>query len=95
MKTASTNIFERIGPSQELSKFQRGTVIGWHLCNKSSYEVSSLSVTTATQSPKSTEQGQKMQMGFVFRGRQLSAESVATNFMWPSAELKMSVWRAS
>lgn len=31
MQTASTNICERIGGSQELSEFQRSTVIGWHL----------------------------------------------------------------
>ena len=42
MQTASTNICERMGRSQELSGFQRGTVIGPHLCNKSSREVSSL-----------------------------------------------------
>ncbi|CAI9616326.1 unnamed protein product [Staurois parvus] len=35
MQTASTNICERIGRSQELSEFKRGTVIGCHLCNKS------------------------------------------------------------
>uniref|UniRef100_A0AAR2LSU6 GCF C-terminal domain-containing protein n=1 Tax=Pygocentrus nattereri TaxID=42514 RepID=A0AAR2LSU6_PYGNA len=34
MQTASTNISERMGHSQELSVFQRGTVIGYHLCNK-------------------------------------------------------------
>ena len=31
-----------MGRSQELSEFQRGTVIGCHLCNKSSPEISSL-----------------------------------------------------
>ena len=41
MQTASTNICERMGRSQELSEFQRGTVIGCHLCNKSSREISS------------------------------------------------------
>ncbi|CAI9592497.1 unnamed protein product [Staurois parvus] len=35
MQTASTNICERMGCSQELSEFNRGTVIGCHLCNKS------------------------------------------------------------
>ncbi|CAI9578499.1 unnamed protein product, partial [Staurois parvus] len=35
MQTASTNIFERMVRSQELSEFKRGTVIGCHLCNKS------------------------------------------------------------
>ena len=42
MQTASTNICERMGPSQELSEFKRGTVIGCHLCNKSIREISSL-----------------------------------------------------
>ena len=41
MQTASTNICERMDRSQELSEFQRGTVIGCHLC-KSSREISSL-----------------------------------------------------
>ncbi|CAI9619096.1 unnamed protein product [Staurois parvus] len=34
MQTASTNICERMARSQELSEFKRGTVIGFHLCNK-------------------------------------------------------------
>ena len=38
----STNICERMGRSQELSEFQRGTVVGCHPCNKSSREISSL-----------------------------------------------------
>ena len=42
MQTAFTNICERMGRSQELSEFQRGTVIGCHLCNKSSRDISSL-----------------------------------------------------
>ncbi|CAI9585926.1 unnamed protein product, partial [Staurois parvus] len=42
MQTASTNICERMGRSQELSEFKSGTVIGWHLCNKSIRESSSL-----------------------------------------------------
>ena len=42
MQTVSTNICERMGHSQELSEFQRGAVIGCHLCNKSSCEISSL-----------------------------------------------------
>ncbi|CAI9572699.1 unnamed protein product, partial [Staurois parvus] len=40
MQTASTNICERMGRSQELSEFKRGTVIGCHLCNKSIREIS-------------------------------------------------------
>ncbi|CAI9545669.1 unnamed protein product, partial [Staurois parvus] len=40
MQTASTNICERMGRSQELSEFKRGTVIGCHLCNKSIRDIS-------------------------------------------------------
>ncbi|CAI9589211.1 unnamed protein product [Staurois parvus] len=42
MQTASTNICETIGRSQELSEFKRGTVIGCHLCNKFIHEISLL-----------------------------------------------------
>ena len=42
MQTVKQDICERMGRSQELSEFQRGTVIGCHLCNKSSREISSL-----------------------------------------------------
>ncbi|CAI9604045.1 unnamed protein product [Staurois parvus] len=42
MQTASTNICKRMGCSQELSEFKRGTVIGCHLCNKSICEISLL-----------------------------------------------------
>ncbi|CAI9576699.1 unnamed protein product, partial [Staurois parvus] len=42
MQTASTNICERMGRSQELSEFNCGTVIGCHLCTKSIYEISLL-----------------------------------------------------
>uniref|UniRef100_A0A8C5QSV3 Transposase Tc1-like domain-containing protein n=1 Tax=Leptobrachium leishanense TaxID=445787 RepID=A0A8C5QSV3_9ANUR len=101
MQTVFTNICERMGRSQVLSVFQRGTVIGYHLCNKSSREISSLLNipqspvsciirtwkclgTTATQprsgSPhKLTERGQRMLRRIVRRGRQLSAESIATD----------------
>ncbi|CAI9615541.1 unnamed protein product, partial [Staurois parvus] len=40
MHTASTNICERMGCSQELSDSKRGTVIGCHLCNKSIHDIS-------------------------------------------------------
>ncbi|CAI9533837.1 unnamed protein product [Staurois parvus] len=40
MQTASTNICERMGHSQELSEFKCGTVIGCHLCNKSICDIS-------------------------------------------------------
>ncbi|CAI9547051.1 unnamed protein product [Staurois parvus] len=42
MQIASTNICERMGCSEELSEFKRGTVIGYHLCNKSICEISLL-----------------------------------------------------
>ncbi|CAI9617492.1 unnamed protein product [Staurois parvus] len=42
MQIASTNICERMGRCQELSEFERGTVIGCHLCNKSICEISLL-----------------------------------------------------
>ena len=90
-----------MGRSQELSEFQRGTVIGCHLCNKSSREISSLlNIPQSTVSGiitkwkrlgmtaaqpwsgrprKMTEQGQWMLLCIVHRGRQLSAESIATD----------------
>ncbi|CAI9567633.1 unnamed protein product [Staurois parvus] len=40
MQTASTNICERMGRSQELSDSKRGTVIGCHLCTKSIHDIS-------------------------------------------------------
>ncbi|CAI9584240.1 unnamed protein product [Staurois parvus] len=42
MQTASTNICERMGRSQELGEFKRGTVIVCHLCNKSIHDISLL-----------------------------------------------------
>ncbi|CAI9568257.1 unnamed protein product, partial [Staurois parvus] len=42
MQTASTNICERMGRSQDLSEFKCGTVIGCHLCNKSIRDISLL-----------------------------------------------------
>ncbi|CAI9566145.1 unnamed protein product, partial [Staurois parvus] len=42
MQTASTNICERMGRSQDLSDSKRGTVIGCHLCNKSIRDISLL-----------------------------------------------------
>ncbi|CAI9537913.1 unnamed protein product [Staurois parvus] len=42
MQTASTNICKRIGRSQELIEFKRGTMIGYHLCNKSIHKISLL-----------------------------------------------------
>ncbi|CAI9602296.1 unnamed protein product, partial [Staurois parvus] len=39
MQTASTNICDRMGRSQELNEFKHGTVIGCYLCNKSIREI--------------------------------------------------------
>ncbi|CAI9609037.1 unnamed protein product, partial [Staurois parvus] len=52
MQTASTNICERIGCSQELSEFKRGTMIGCHLCNTSIHYIFLL-----LNIPKSTVSG--------------------------------------
>ncbi|CAI9607683.1 unnamed protein product [Staurois parvus] len=52
MQTASTNICERMGRSQELSEFKRGTMIGCHLCNKFIHEISLL-----LNTPRSTSSG--------------------------------------
>ncbi|CAI9569707.1 unnamed protein product, partial [Staurois parvus] len=92
MQTASTNICERMGRSQELSEFKRGTVIGCHLCNKSIHEISLLvnipqstvsgiitkwkPLGTTATQPQS-EWGQRMLKGTVCRGHQLSAEIIA------------------
>ncbi|CAI9601834.1 unnamed protein product [Staurois parvus] len=42
MKTASTNIWERMGRSQKPSEFKHGIMIGCHLCNRSIREISLL-----------------------------------------------------
>ncbi|CAI9563868.1 unnamed protein product [Staurois parvus] len=54
MQTASKNICERIGRSQELSEFKRGTVIICHLCNRSIHEIYLL-----LNIPSSTASGSK------------------------------------
>ncbi|CAI9545517.1 unnamed protein product, partial [Staurois parvus] len=92
MQTASTNICERVGCSQELSEFTCGTMIGCHLCNKSNREISWLlniprstvsgiitkwkQLGTTATQPPS-EWGQRMLKRTVRRSRQLSAESIA------------------
>ncbi|CAI9535691.1 unnamed protein product, partial [Staurois parvus] len=89
MQTASTNICERMGRSQELSELKHGTVIGCHLCNKSIHDISLLlniprstvsdiitnwkQLGTTATQPPS-EQGQCM---LKCRRCQLSAESIA------------------
>ncbi|CAI9546754.1 unnamed protein product, partial [Staurois parvus] len=90
MQTASTNICERMGRSQELSEFKRGTVIGCHLCNKSILEISLLlniprstvsGIITKWKQLRTTAiqpqmQGQHMQDCTVHRSHQLSAELI-------------------
>ncbi|CAI9579943.1 unnamed protein product [Staurois parvus] len=92
MQTASTNICERMGRSQELSEFKRSTVIGCHLCNKSICEfflllnipqstVSGIitkwkKLGTTAARPRS-EQGQCMLECTVHSSWQLSAESIS------------------
>ncbi|CAI9591148.1 unnamed protein product, partial [Staurois parvus] len=92
MQTASTNICERMGRSQELSDSKRGPVIGCHLCNKSIHEISLLlnipqstvsgiitkwkQLGTTATQPQS-EWGQRMLKRTVRRSHQLSAESIA------------------
>ncbi|CAI9546357.1 unnamed protein product, partial [Staurois parvus] len=92
MQTASTNICERMGHSQELSGFKHGTVIGCHLCNKSINEISLLlnippstvsgvitkwkQLGTTATQPQS-KRGQRMLKRTMCRSCQLSAESIA------------------
>ena len=92
MQTAFKNIWEGMGRSQELSGFQRGTVIVPHLCNKSSREVSSLlnipqsavsgvitkwkRLGTTAAQPRMLKRMLKRR---VRRDRQLSAESITTD----------------
>ncbi|CAI9583604.1 unnamed protein product, partial [Staurois parvus] len=92
MRTASTNICEIMGRSQEISELKRGTVIGCHLCNKSIQEISLLQnipwstvsgIITKwkqlgiTATQPQSEQGHCMLKRTVRRSRQLSAESTA------------------
>ncbi|CAI9565359.1 unnamed protein product [Staurois parvus] len=95
MQTASTNICERMGRSQEFSKFKFGTVIGCHLCNKFIHEISFLlniprltlsgiitkwkQLGTTATQPQS-ERGEHMLKRTVFRSCQLYAESIAKDF---------------
>ncbi|CAI9535399.1 unnamed protein product, partial [Staurois parvus] len=92
MQTASTNICERMGRSQELSEFKCGTVIGCHLCNKSTREISLLlniprstvsgimtkwkQLGTTATQPQSGW-GQRMLKRTEYRSRQLSAKLIA------------------
>ncbi|CAI9596697.1 unnamed protein product [Staurois parvus] len=50
MQTASTNICERMGRSQQLSEFKCGAMIGCHLCNKSIRDILLLNIPQSTVS---------------------------------------------
>ncbi|CAI9593924.1 unnamed protein product, partial [Staurois parvus] len=105
MQTASTNIYERMGRSQELREFKHGTVIGCHLCNKSIHEISLLlniprstvsgiitkwkQLETTATQPPS-EWGQRMLKLTVRKGRQLYAESIAKDLQ-TSCGLQISI----
>ncbi|CAI9574908.1 unnamed protein product [Staurois parvus] len=104
MQTASTNICERMGRSQELGEFKRGTVIGCHLCNKSIRDILLLlNILLATVSGIITkwkqlgttatqprgERGQCMLKRTVCRSHQLSAESIAIDLQ-TSCDLQIS-----
>ncbi|CAI9548649.1 unnamed protein product, partial [Staurois parvus] len=92
MQTASTNICERMGRTQELSEFKRGAVIGCHLCNKSIHDISLLlniprstvcGVITkwkqlgTTATQLPSKGGQHMLKRTVCRSCQVSAQSIA------------------
>ncbi|CAI9586948.1 unnamed protein product, partial [Staurois parvus] len=99
MQTASTNICERMGRSQERSDSKRGTVIGCHLCNKSIRDISWLlniprstvsgiitkwkQLGTTATQPPS-ERGQRKLKRTVCRSCQLSAESIAKDLQTSS-----------
>ncbi|CAI9560443.1 unnamed protein product [Staurois parvus] len=89
MQTASTNICERMGRSQELSVLKRGPVIGCHLCNKSICDISLIlnipqstvsgiitnwkQLGTTATQPRS-ERGQSMLKCTVHRSRRLQSQ---------------------
>ncbi|CAI9559451.1 unnamed protein product, partial [Staurois parvus] len=83
MQTASTNICERMGHSQELSELWRGTVIGCHLCNKSIREISLL-----LNIPRSTVSG------IITKWKQLGTTSTQPRSKWGQRMLKLTVRRS-
>ncbi|CAI9591136.1 unnamed protein product [Staurois parvus] len=81
MQTASTNICERMGRSQELSEFKRGTVIGCHLCNKSIREISLL-----LNIPRSTVSGIKT------KWKQLGTTAIPARLHWTLGQWRCVLW---
>ncbi|KAL6462596.1 hypothetical protein MHYP_G00290180 [Metynnis hypsauchen] len=78
-----------MGRSQELSEFQRGTMIGRHLCNKSSGEISSLlnipqSTSQSLQTSKlhvafrSAQEQRRKRHGIGFHGRAAASKPYVT-----------------
>ncbi|CAI9532114.1 unnamed protein product [Staurois parvus] len=86
MQTASTNICERMGCSQELSELKKGTVIGFHLCNKSTHEIVSGIITkwkqlgtTATQ-PSNGRPHKMTERGLAAHAEEQSAQNDESRF---------------
>ncbi|CAI9603277.1 unnamed protein product, partial [Staurois parvus] len=69
--TASSNICERMGRSQELSEFHCGTMIGCHLCNMAIRDISLL-----LNIPQSTVSSTITKSGSNWEQQQLSHEVV-------------------
>ncbi|CAI9535988.1 unnamed protein product, partial [Staurois parvus] len=83
MQTASTNICERMGRSQELSDSKRGTVIGCHLCNKSIRDISWL-----LNIPRSAVSG------IITKWKQLGTTATQPPSEWGQCMLKRTVCRS-
>ncbi|CAI9574266.1 unnamed protein product, partial [Staurois parvus] len=81
MQTASTNICETMGYSQELCEFKHGTVIGCHLCNKSIHEISLL-----LNSPRSTASG------ILTKWKQLGATATQSRRHWTVGQWRHVLW---
>ncbi|CAI9563067.1 unnamed protein product [Staurois parvus] len=83
MQTASTNISEKMGRSQELSEFKRGIVIGCHLCNKSIREISLL-----LNIPRS------IVSGIITKWKQLGTTATQPQSEWGLPTLKRTLCRS-
>ncbi|CAI9543959.1 unnamed protein product, partial [Staurois parvus] len=90
MQTASSNICERMGRSQELSESKRGTVIGCHLYNKFICEISLL-----LNIPRSTVSGiitKLKQLGTTATQPRRQGRRVLWSVLW-SDKSGFSVWQ--
>ncbi|CAI9573444.1 unnamed protein product, partial [Staurois parvus] len=81
MQTASMNICERMGRSQELSELKRATVIGCHLCNKAICEISLL-----LNIPRSTVSGD------ITKGKQLGTMAEWARCHWTLEQWSCILW---